>query len=309
MGPQVDGPVAFIGVGKIGTPMAARLIAAGHELVVYDKSQGAAERMAGSNVEVAESAAAAVEACETVFTCLPGPSEFNDLLFGDDSLAGALRQGSILVDHTTNSPEVISSAAARLEDRGVSLIDVPVSGGVEGARTGDLTALVGGSETDVVRVRPYLDAMCSSVFHLGPVGSGTVAKLMNNLACFTLDQVIAECLTIGVKAGADPQRLFDALKGSALGKGGNINVRLVETFMRSDFEPRFTLAGAHKDLSLALELADSLNVPLRITPLALSELREAVERGLGDRDASIAMTLQEERSGVRARPIGGSTGA
>ena len=144
--------------------------------------------------------------------------------------------------------------------------------------------------------------MCSSVFHLGPVGSGTVAKLMNNLACFTLDQVIAECLTIGAKAGVEPQRLFDALKGSALGKGGNINVRLVETFMRSDFEPRFTLKGAHKDLSLAVELANRLNVPLRIAPLALSELSEAVERGHGDRDASIAMTLQEDRSGVRARP-------
>ena len=309
MGSQVDGKIAFIGVGKIGTPMAARLIAAGHELVVYDKNQGAAERMAGSNVEVAESAAAAAEACDVIFTCLPGPSEFNDLLFGDDSLAVALSQGSILVDHTTNSPMVISSAGKKLESQGVSLIDCPVSGGVEGARTGDLTALVGGRETDVARVRLYLDAMCSSVFHLGPVGSGTVAKLMNNLACFTLDQVIAECLTIGVKAGADPQRLFDALKGSALGKGGNINVRLVETFMRSDFEPRFTLAGAHKDLSLALELADSLNVPLRITPLALSELREAVERGLGDRDASIAMTLQEERSGVRARPIDRSADA
>ena len=309
MGSQVDGKIAFIGVGKIGTPMAARLIAAGHELVVYDKNQGAANRLTGCNVEVAESAAAAAEACETVFTCLPGPNEFNDLLFGDDSLAGALSQGSILVDHTTNSPMVISSAGKKLESQGVSLIDCPVSGGVEGARTGDLTALVGGRETDVARVRLYLDAMCSSVFHLGPVGSGTVAKLMNNLACFTLDQVIAECLTIGVKAGADPQRLFDALKGSALGKGGNINVRLVETFMRSDFEPRFTLAGAHKDLSLALELADSLNVPLRITPLALSELREAVERGLGDRDASIAMTLQEERSGVRARPIDRSADA
>ena len=309
MGSQVDGPIAFIGVGKIGTPMAARLIAAGHKLVIYDKNQDAAKRLSGPNVEVAESGVAAAEACDTVLTCLPGPNEFNDLLFGDDALAGALRQGSILVDHTTNSPMVISSAGKQLECQGVSMIDAPVSGGVEGARIGDLTALVGGRETDVDRVRPYLDAMCSSVFHLGPVGSGTVAKLMNNLACFTLDQVIAECLTIGVRAGVDPQRLFDALKGSALGKGGNINVRLVETFMRSDFEPRFTLAGAHKDLSLALELADRLNVPLRIAPLALSELREAVKRGFSNLDASIAMTLQEERSGVRARPIGGSTDA
>ena len=298
----MDAPVAFIGVGKIGTPMAARLIAAGHKLVVYDKNRNAAESLAGRNVEVAGSAVAAVETCDIVLTCLPGPTEFEDLLFGEDALAGALREGSVLVDHTTNSPAVISSAAARLENAGVSLIDAPVSGGVEGARIGDLTALVGGNEGVVTRIRPYLDAMCSSVFHLGPAGSGTVAKLMNNLACFTLDQVIAECLTIGAKAGVEPQRLFDALKGSALGKGGNINVRLVETFMRSDFEPRFTLAGAHKDLSLAVELAERLNVPLRISPLALSELTEAKERGLGDRDASIAMTLQEERSGVRARP-------
>ena len=298
----MDAPVAFIGVGKIGTPMAARLIAAGHNLVVYDKNRNAAESLAGRNVEVAGSAVAAVETCDTVLTCLPGPTEFEDLLFGEDALAGALREGSVLVDHTTNSPAVISSAAERLENAGVCLIDAPVSGGVEGARIGDLTALVGGDEDVITRVRPYLDAMCSSVFHLGPVGSGTVAKLMNNLACFTLDQVIAECLTIGAKAGVEPQRLFDALKGSALGKGGNINVRLVETFMRSDFEPRFTLAGAHKDLSLAVELAERLNVPLRISPLALSELTEAKERGLGDRDASIAMTLQEERSGVRARP-------
>ena len=302
MGPQVESPVAFIGVGKIGTPMAERLIAAGHNLVVFDKNRVSAERMSGPNVEVASSVAAAAEACDMVLTCLPGPAEFNDLLFGEDALACALREGSVLVDHTTNSPVVISSAAERLEKPGVSLIDAPVSGGVEGARTGDLTALVGGNDADVDRVRPYLDAMCSSVFHLGPVGSGTVAKLMNNLACFTLDQVIAECLTIGVKAGVDPQSLFDALKGSALGKGGNINVRLVETFMRSDFEPRFTLAGAHKDLSLAVELANNLEVPLRISPLALAELAEAKDRGLGGRDASIAMTLQEERSGVRARP-------
>ncbi len=302
MGQEVDAPVAFIGVGKIGTPMAERLIAAGHNLVIHDKNRDAAERMSGPNVVVADSAAAAAGACDTVLTCLPGPTEFNDLLFGEDALAGDLCEGSVLVDHTTNSPTVISSAAEQLENKGVSLIDAPVSGGVEGARTGDLTALVGGDDNDVDRVRPYLDAMCSSVFHLGPVGSGTVAKLMNNLACFTLDQVIAECLTIGVKAGVDPKSLFDALKGSALGKGGNINVRLVETFMRSDFEPRFTLNGAHKDLSLAVELADGLDVPLRISPLALAELTEAKERGLGDRDASIAMTLQEERSGVRARP-------
>ena len=129
MGPKIDAPVAFIGVGKIGTPMAERLIAAGHNLVVYDKNRESAERLSGPNVEIADSAAAAAEACDIILTCLPGPAEFNDLLFGEDALEGALRRGSVLVDHTTNSPAVISSAAERLEDADVSLIDAPVSGG------------------------------------------------------------------------------------------------------------------------------------------------------------------------------------
>ena len=162
------GPVAFIGVGKIGTPMAARLIAAGHELVVYDKNQGAAERMAGSNVEVAESAAAAAAACHTVFTCLPGPPEFNDLLFGDGALAGALRQGSILVDHTTNSPEVISSAAANRLDRPRSFVDRlhRSAEASKGARTGDLTALVGGGENRCRRRCASTSTRCVRLFFI-----------------------------------------------------------------------------------------------------------------------------------------------
>ncbi len=298
----ISGPIAFIGVGKLGRPMAARLSAAGYRLTVYDREPRSTQLLKGPGVRVAHSPADAVANSQAVLTCLPGPQEFEELLFAHHGIAKAMPPGAILVDHTTNSPQLIADARDKLAELGITLIDAPVSGGVEGAANGALTALVGGDRDQVQRVRPILKAACSTIFHVGATGSGTIAKLLNNLACFTLDQVIAECMTIGVRAGLEPQRLFEALRQSAIGKGANIGVRIPQTFMNSDFEPRFTLNGARKDLALALQMAERLGVPLRISPLALQELDEAVQRGYGDRDASIAMTLQEQRAGVRARP-------
>ena len=127
-------------------------------------------------------------------------------------------------------------------------------------------------------------------------------KLLNNLACFTLDQVLAECLTIGRKAGLDSDLMYQALRSSAIGSGGNINIRVTETFMKNDFNPRFMLKHARKDVGLALDLAKDLEVPLRIAPLCLEEIDEAISRGFADKDASVAMSIQEERSNVRVRP-------
>ncbi len=300
---QFPGAIAFIGTGKLGRPMAEQLAKAGCDLVVYDRVKESTATLQALGARVAGSAREAAAGCPAVLTCLPGPKEFEELLFGDEGIAAAMRPGTILVDHTTNSPELIADAAERLAQVQVELVDAPVSGGVEGAARGELTALVGGEQRAVERVRPLLETTCSTVVHVGPLGSGTVAKLMNNLACFTLDQVLAECMAIGVKAGLDPLRLFDALSQSAIGKGGNMGARIPETFMRSDFEPRFTLDGAYKDLSLAIELAERLGVPLRIATLALEEMEQALALGYGGRDASIAMTMQERRAGVRARPL------
>ena len=178
------------------------------------------------------------------------------------------------------------------------MVDAPVSGGIEGAAAGTLTALTGGEPEHVERARPLLEAFSTAIVHVGPLGAGTVAKLMNNLATFALDQVIGECLTIGARAGIEPDRLLEALQQSAIGKGGNLHVRMPDTFMKGDFEPRFTLAGAHKDVRLAVGLAEESGVPIRIARTVLDEIESALSKGLGDRDASIVMTLQEERAGV-----------
>jgi 3-hydroxyisobutyrate dehydrogenase len=187
------------------------------------------------------------------------------------------------------------------------MIDAPVSGGIEGAAAGTLTTLVGGSPDHARQASRLLTAFSDTIIHVGPLGAGTVAKLMNNLATFALDQVISECLTIGAKAGIEPGCLLEALQQSAIGKGGNLHGRIPDTFMQGDFAPRFTLAGAHKDVRLAVLVAEETGVPTRIARTVLDEIESALSKGFADLDASIVMTLQEKRAGVNISQ--GSPGA
>ena len=298
MASRRDSRVGFVGVGKLGRPMAQRILRAGHDLLVFDTEASARSAFQGTTAEVATSLTELASECGIVCLCLPGPAEVEQVMSGRDGIGSTVRPGTLVVDHTTNSPTVVRQVGEQLRLRGAALIDAPVSGGIEGAAAGTLTALIGGEPEHVERARPLLEAFSTAIVHVGPLGAGTVAKLMNNLATFALDQVIGECLTIGARAGIEPDRLLEALQQSAIGKGGNLHVRMPETFMKGDFEPRFTLAGAHKDVRLAVGLAEESGVPIRIARTVLDEIESALSKGLGDRDASIVMTLQEERAGV-----------
>ncbi|MCZ6538974.1 MAG: NAD(P)-dependent oxidoreductase [Chloroflexi bacterium] len=291
--------VGFVGVGKLGRPMAQRLVQAGHDLLVFDTNPAARSAFEGNTASVATSLADLASRCDIICLCLPGPAEVEQVVLGRDGIASAVKPGALVVDHTTNSPAVVRQVGEQLQLRRTAMIDAPVSGGIEGAAAGTLTSLIGGEPEHVKRARPLLEAFSTAIVHVGPLGAGTVAKLMNNLAAFALDQVIAECLTIGAKAGVEPDRLLKALQQSAIGKGGNLNVRMPETFMKGDFEPRFTLTGAHKDVRLAVGLAEETGVPIKIARTVLDEMESALLKGFGDRDASIVMTLQEERAGVQ----------
>ncbi len=298
MASRRDSRVGFVGVGKLGRPMAQRILRAGHDLLVFDTEASARSAFQGTTAEVATSLTELASECGIVCLCLPGPAEVEQVMSGRDGIGSTVRPGTLVVDHTTNSPTVVRQVGEQLRLRGAALVDAPVSGGIEGAAAGTLTALIGGEPEHVERARPLLEAFSTAIVHVGPLGAGTVAKLMNNLATFALDQVIGECLTIGARAGIEPDRLLEALQQSAIGKGGNLHVRMPETFMKGDFEPRFTLAGAHKDVRLAVGLAEESGVPIRIARTVLDEIESALSKGLGDRDASIVMTLQEERAGV-----------
>ena len=258
-------------------------------------------RFWGAGAEWSDSPAALAAECEVVATCLPGPVEMEQVCLGPCGIVGHIKPGALYIDHTTNSPLLVRRVHAVLAAKGVAMLDAPVSGGMEGAQTGDLLAMVGGDPAAFERARPLLDAVAKRVLHTGGIGTGSIAKIMHNCASFTLDLVMAECWTVGVKSGIDAAMIVDVFKEAALGHMMSLKVRLPATYLRGNFDPRFSLALARKDLGLALDLARATDTPMRLGALCEQEMIEAIGRGWADRDASISLTLQEERAKVQVR--------
>jgi len=293
--------IGFIGVGNIGAPIAGQLLKAGHSLLVHDRRRGAAAALLAAGAAWAESPAEVAVACEAVATCLPGPEEMEAVCLGGGALVANLKAGALYVDHTTNAPALVRRVHALLAKKGVAMVDAPVSGGMEGAQTRDLLAMAGGDPADFARARPLLDAVAKRVMYTGGIGTGSIAKILHNSATFTLDLVMAECWTTGVKAGIDAATIYKVFTEAALGHQMNLKVRLPATYLQGDFDPRFSLALAHKDLGLAQDLARETDTPMRLNALAKAEMDDAMARGWADRDASIFLTLQEERARTEVR--------
>ena len=293
--------VGFIGTGSIGRPMAESIAAAGFSMVVHDIVRQAAGPLVDGGAEWADSPRAVAEQCDVVCTCLPGPPEFQEVIYGSDGVLEGIGTGSVLVDHTTNSPELVRETHRRLERAGVAMLDAPVSGGAEGARTRDLTMLVGGDDDTLARCKPVLDAIAKTVMQVGGIGAGCVCKIAHNCAGFSLDMATVECLTMGVRAGVDPSVLVEVFQRCAIGRNFNLHTRLPDTLFSGDFEPRFALRTAMKDMRLATELAEHYDVPMNLTAVCQAEMEEAMVRGWGGLDSSAFLRLQEERSGVQLR--------
>ena len=293
--------VGFIGTGNIGSPMAGHILRAGFDLFVHDVRRDAAESLVAEGATWAGSPREVAERCDIVCTCLPGPKEMEAVLLGEGGLIEAMGPGTVYIDHTTNSPELVRRVHGVLAKKGVGMVDAPVSGGMEGARTRALTVLVGGDVETLGRCTPVLDAMADTVMHVGPIGTGCVSKLMHNCVGFSLDLAILECLTAGVKAGVEPGVLVEVFQKCALGRGFGLKVRLPETIFQGAFEPRFALQIAHKDMMLATELGRAVDVPMRLAELSAQDMSDAMSRGWGRMDSTIFLTLQEERAGVEVR--------
>jgi 3-hydroxyisobutyrate dehydrogenase len=282
--------IGFIGLGAMGRHMATHLQRAGHEVQAHDL-----RRVEGFPNWKA-SAADAARGCEVLYTSLPGPKEVEGLA---PEIAGATPSGTAWFDLSTNSPETVRRLHAGLP--GVRFLDAPVSGGPRGAESGKLAIWVGGDEPAFRKYESVLKTMGDQVLYVGPIGAGTVAKLAHNCASFAIQAALAEIFTLGVKGGVDPAALFRALRQGASGRKRTFD-RLAEHFLPGKYDPAaFSLRLAHKDVSLALELAHKAGVPMKIGEIALAELTEAMGRGWEERDCRVAMTLQEERAGVSAR--------
>src|SRR4051794_34337178 len=177
--------IGFIGTGNIGALIAAQLLRAGHELVIHDLRPEAAQALLEAGARWGDSPPALAEECEVVATCLPGPTEMEAVCLGAGNLVAALKPGALYIDHTTNAPSLVRQVSAMLAEKGVAMIDAPVSGGMEGAQTRDLLVMAGGETAAFERARPLLEAIAQRIIHTGDIGTGSVAKIMHNSATFT----------------------------------------------------------------------------------------------------------------------------
>jgi 3-hydroxyisobutyrate dehydrogenase-like beta-hydroxyacid dehydrogenase len=289
----------FIGLGTMGGHMAANLQkglkARGDKLVVHDIRRESAARHLRDGAKWADTPQALAEQSDVIFTSLPGPPEFESVAVG---LLAGIKRGAAWFDLTTNSPTVVRKAHDAFQQKGASLFDAPVSGGPRGAESGRLAIWCGGDEDVFNKWKPVLDMIGDAAQYIGPIGAGSVAKLVHNCFGYIATAAAAEVFSMGVKAGIEPLAIWEAVRKGAIGRRGAFE-SLADQFLPNKYEPpAFALRLAHKDVSLATALGRELNVPMRLANMALADLAESLNRGWGDRDSRSMMLCQLERAGV-----------
>ena len=294
--------VGFIGLGNMGGPLAGFVLKAGFSLVVHDLRREAAATLIEGGAVWADSPKDVAAQCKVICICVPGPPEMQAVTLGESGVVAGVSRGSVVIDHTTNDPGIVRDVGAALTARGADLLDAPLDGGREGALEGQLTLFVGGDDAVLRRVKPVLDTFSRSVVWVGGLGAGSITKLVHNALAMSIDLLLAECMTLGAKAGVAVPRLVEAFRqGCIVSQNMTFTKRMPATLFRGDFTARFALALAYKDFRLAGDLAAQYGVPTRLLDLCQMELLEAMNRGWGDQDRIKASTLQEERAGVRLR--------
>ena len=292
--------VGFIGLGNMGAPLARRLCT-DHTLWVFDQSQTAVDAFTGADAQVAKSAAELAESVDIVLTCLPTSEDLRSLLFGEQQVASALKAGTMLIDMTTGDPGITRELAAKLAIEGIELIDAPVSGGPKGATAGTIAIIVGGSAAQFSRALPVLSAISSNVMHAGDVGAGHAVKAGNNLLNLVCRLATFEVVSLLVRAGVTPENAVAIIQKSS-GRNYATEITLPDNILSGTLHQGFTMGLMHKDSSVALQMADDLNVPLPISTTAFANLKQAMNEHGQESDMSAVALTYEKDSGARIRP-------
>jgi 3-hydroxyisobutyrate dehydrogenase len=293
--------IAFLGLGDIGTPMAAHLARDPFELVVWNRTPAKAEAFAREHkTRVAPTPAAAVKSADVVITCLPSSVEVEALLHGENGMLDALRKGAVFVDCTSGDPPTSRSIAAELRARGVDFIDAPVSGGTVAAKSGTLTVMWGGDARVFERVRPVIEAFGKKIVHAGPVGSGDALKAVNNALLAVHILSTAEGLAVLVKAGVDPKVALEVINASS-GRSNSSENLIPQRVLTRAFPRTFRLALLEKDIGIAAVLAQDLNARTPMISLAAERFHEAREKLGEEADHVEAVKMVEEENGIEIK--------
>jgi 2-hydroxy-3-oxopropionate reductase len=284
--------VGFIGLGVMGAPMARNLVEAGHPLVVHSRSRGPVDELAAAGAEPASSPREVAERAAVVITMLPDSPAVEDVVLGSDGVLEGASEGDLLIDMSTIHPTVSVAIAEAGRERGVGVLDAPVSGGDVGARDATLSIMVGGEQSDVERAQPLFEALGKTIVHVGEHGAGQVVKACNQVVVAVTIAAVSEALVLGSKAGVEPERILDVL-GGGLAANRVMEMRR-RNFLEHDFAPGFRIDLHHKDLDIALESGGAYGVPLPVTGLVQQGFRALRAKGHGGDDHSGLLALVEE---------------
>jgi 3-hydroxyisobutyrate dehydrogenase-like beta-hydroxyacid dehydrogenase len=294
--------LGVIGAGNIGGAIATNLLTDGHSVAVYDTDVARCRALVGAGVKIADSPATVAAESEVTFLSLPSPAAMDAVARA--WLAGS-SAGSVLVDLSTNAPTVVRDVGARLAAAGRHLVEAPLTGGAPGAQARMLVFMVGGERETYERCLPLLRRLGRAVFHVGALGLGNTAKLVNSLLAFSATWVSLEGLAIAAKAGIDLRTMIEVIRTG--GAGNFFTDRMVEGINERGRPTQFALALAAKDAGLLLDVAREAAVPVPVAAEIAQALVAAVGLGLGERDFTDLVEVIERQAGVtlRLRPAGG----
>lgn len=288
--------IGFIGLGAMGRHMSSNLIKAGHELKVYDLMQPAVDELVAKGATAAANAKEAATGVDVVITMLPNSPHVEAALTGPEGIFAGLESGKLIIDMTSLAATAAKKFYAMAKERGIDMLDAPVTGGTKGAMNGTLTILVGGEQAAFDKALPILQGMGKNIRLLGGPGAGQTVKMVNQIMVGITVAAIAEAWTIGVKCGADPMTLIDML---STGSAGNFQMSIVpNTMLANNFEPGFMVDLQYKDLGIAMDVSREVKVPLALTSTAFNYYEMARAMGYGRKDHSAVALVLRDITGV-----------
>ncbi len=292
--------LGFLGLGIMGYPMARHLVRSGHEVALWSNTIAkAGELTSEGNATVCASPKEAAEQADYIFYCVGDSAMSREVATGKNGLAEGVRKGAIVADCSTISPEISREIGAVIASKGAHFLDAPCTGSKPGAEKATLTFMIGGEQAVFERARPYFEIMGKLFYFCGGPGCGLQAKLTQNLVLANLFQGFAEGMVLAAKGGISPKLMLEILDNSAA-KSGLISFKAPFVLARN-FETNFSTKWLHKDVGLALESGESLDVPLPVTALTQQMLRAAIAKGWGDDDFCSSIRVLEEWASVEVR--------
>jgi len=291
--------IGFIGLGIMGKPMSRNLLKAGYELVVFNRSKGAMNELVVAGANAAANPREVAKQAEIVITMLPNSPHVRDVVLGEGGIIEGAAKGSVVIDMSSIAPLVSREIAAQLNEKGVEMLDAPVSGGEPKAIDGTLSVMVGGKKEIFDKCYPIMKAMASSIVRVGNAGAGNVAKLANQVIVALNIAAMSEALVLAVKAGVDPDLVYHAIRGGLAGSA--VLDAKAPLVMDRKFNPGFRIDLHIKDLNNVLETSHSVGAPLQLTASVMEIMQALKVDGLGDADHGSLVRYYEKMAGIEVK--------